>query len=284
MTTERPGSIDSDSAELADHKDGSENTNANIPGNGKSLSIDSKNSAEDLGSQNGLHDEAIDPITATTELEAYVEPLEAVLTPEVENAPTPPPPTAKQEVISFLKTVALFLVLAFFLRASVVEAFKIPSASMVPTLRIGDHILVSKLSYGLRLPLLSGFLYQYGEPVRGDIVVFTRDEDPSTNIIKRVVGIPGDLIEVRNTKVLINNQMSYEPYARYELNGIKNFGPERVPAGHIFMLGDNRDHSRDSRFWDDSPWLSIQNVKGRAMIIYWSWDPSWRDRLGKILR
>lgn len=211
-------------------------------------------------------------------------PLEAVLAPTTPPTPPEATPSTRDEIVSFIKTVALFLVLALFLRASVVEAFKIPSASMVPTLRIGDHILVSKLSYGIRLPLLSKAVYQFAEPRRGDIVVFTRDDDPDTNIIKRVAAIPGDLVEVRNTKLLINNQLQYEPYARYELNGIKNFGPERVPAGHVFMLGDNRDHSRDSRFWDDTPWLSIENVKGRALIIYWSFDPSWRDRLGKLIR
>lgn len=211
-------------------------------------------------------------------------PLEAVLTPPTATTPPEATPSTRDEVISFVKTVALFLVLALFLRASVVEAFKIPSASMVPTLRIGDHILVSKLSYGIRLPLLSKAVYQFAEPRRGDIVVFTRDDDPDTNIIKRVAAVPGDLVEVRNTKLLINNQLQYEPYARYELNGIKNFGPERVPAGHVFMLGDNRDHSRDSRFWDDTPWLSIENIKGRALIIYWSFDPSWRDRIGKLIR
>jgi signal peptidase I len=198
---------------------------------------------------------------------------------------TPPAaPSATEEVISFFKTLAIFLVIAFFLRASVVEAFKIPSGSMIPTLRIGDHILVSKLSYGIRLPFVTKFVYQFAEPQRGDIVVFTRPDEPDTNIIKRVVGVPGDLIEVRQTKVFINNQLQYEPYARYELNGIKNFGPERVPAGNVFMMGDNRDQSRDSRFWEETPWLEIQRVKGRALIIYWSWDPSWRDRLGKLVR
>jgi signal peptidase I len=197
---------------------------------------------------------------------------------------SPVNPSAAQEVISFFKTLAIFLVIAFLLRASVVEAFKIPSGSMIPTLRIGDHILVSKLSYGIRLPFVTHFVYQFAEPQRGDIVVFTRPDEPDTNIIKRVIGVPGDLIEVRQTKLFVNNQLQYEPYARYELNGIKNFGPERVPVGHIFMMGDNRDHSRDSRFWEETPWLEIQRVKGRALIIYWSWDPSWRDRLGKLVR
>jgi len=195
------------------------------------------------------------------------------------------------EVVSFFKTLAIFLVAALFLRASVVEAFKIPSGSMIPTLRIGDHILVSKLSYGVRLPFTTNSAYVFSQPQRGDIVVFTRPDEQMTpledeseiNIIKRVVGLPGDSVEVRDTKLYINNQPYNEDYARWEEGGIRegNFGPERVPEGHIFLLGDNRDHSRDSRFWEQ-PFLPIERVKGRAMIIYWSWDDL--GRIGTILR
>jgi len=207
-----------------------------------------------------------------------------------EKSPSPVSRTA--EVISFVKTLAIFLVVAYFLRASVVEAFKIPSGSMIPTLRVGDHILVSKLSYGIRLPFMNRFIYQYAMPKRGDIVVFTRPDDPTTpeneakiNIIKRVIGLPGDTVEVRNTRLYINNQLYPESYARWEEGGISegNFGAERVPAGKVFLLGDNRDHSRDSRFWDD-PFLDIQRIKGRALVIYWSWDEKWFKRLGKIIR
>jgi len=137
-----------------------------------------------------------------------------------EKSPSPVSRTA--EVISFVKTLAIFLVVAYFLRASVVEAFKIPSGSMIPTLRVGDHILVSKLSYGIRLPFMNRFIYQYAMPKRGDIVVFTRPDDPTTpeneakiNIIKRVIGLPGDTVEVRNTRLYINNQLYPESYARW---------------------------------------------------------------------
>lgn len=188
------------------------------------------------------------------------------------------------EVVSFIKTLVAFLIAAFILRASVVEAFKIPSGSMIPTLKIGDHILVSKLSYGVRIPFMKETLYQFAEPKRGDIVVFTRaDDETGVNIIKRVVGLPGDTVEVRDTRVFINNQLYPEEYARWEEGGIREgmFGPERIPEGHIFLLGDNRDHSRDSRFWPN-PFLPIERVKGRAMVIYWSWDDL--SRIGRVIR
>ncbi len=182
------------------------------------------------------------------------------------------------EVVSFFKTVTLLVLAAIFLRASVVEAFKIPSGSMIPTLMIGDHILVSKLSYGVRMPFLRSTLVQYSMPQRGDVVVFTRPDEPDSpedesaiNIIKRVVGLPGDIVEVRGSRVFINDKILPETYARWQEGGVANFGPERVPDGHVFLLGDNRDHSRDSRFWHN-PFLPLELIKGRALFIYWSWD------------
>ncbi|RMD86250.1 MAG: signal peptidase I [Candidatus Dadabacteria bacterium] len=203
-----------------------------------------------------------------------------------------------REVFSFFKTLLLFLIIAFILRASFVEAYKIPSGSMIPTLRIGDHILVSKLSYGLRVPYGIGLpfrikdtmLFQYDTPKRGDVVVFTRPDDPNTeedesaiNIIKRVIGLPGDVVEVRGTQVFINGQPLDEPYARWVENGIPegNFGPEKVPEGKVLLLGDNRDRSKDSRFWS-YPFLDISRIKGRALIVYWSWDSL--KRIGTIIR
>ena len=195
-----------------------------------------------------------------------------------------------QEIWSFIKTLAIFVVAALFLRASVVEAFKIPSGSMLPTLHIGDHILVCKFSYGLRLPFRRENGWQFGAPKRGDIVVFTRPDDPATleneddtNIIKRVIALPGESVEVRNRVVYINARPLDEPYARWEQGGIPegDFGPHTVPEGRVLLLGDNRDRSRDSRFWGD-PFLELRRIKGRALIIYWSWD-SWR-RTGMVLR
>ncbi|MCO6431054.1 MAG: signal peptidase I [Deltaproteobacteria bacterium] len=194
------------------------------------------------------------------------------------------------EILSFFKTLAIFLVLAFFLRASVVEAFKIPSGSMQPTLDIDDHILVWKFSYGLRLPFFKEVVYEYDQPERGDIVVFTRPDRPDTredesdvNIIKRIIGLPGDTVEVNGMTVYINNSPLKEPWAtQWLLSGAQErFGPEKVPPGHVFLLGDNRDHSKDSRFWEDSHFLDIRRIKGRAVVIYWSWrQPS---RIGTVI-
>ena len=206
------------------------------------------------------------------------------------------------EVASFFKTIFIVLALALCVRVSLVEAYKIPSGSMIPTLQIGDYILVNKLSYGFRIPKTfripdgfelpweDGFLFRYGAPHRGDIVVFTRPDDPltpedesRTNLIKRVIGVPGDTVEVRHAQVFINGAPLSEDYARWIMGGPPegDFGPMQVPADHIFLLGDNRDNSRDSRFWD-YPFIPYDRVKGRALIIYWSlYD--WR-RIGTPVR
>lgn len=199
-------------------------------------------------------------------------------------------PGEMSEVYSFFKTLAVFLVLAFLLRASVVEAFKIPSESMKPTLQRGDHILVSKFSYGLRLPFMREVLFSYAEPKRGDVVVFTRPDEVGTledesaiNIIKRVVALPGERIAVRNRMLYIDGVPHPEEYARWEENGIPEgeFDEALVPPGHVFLLGDNRDHSKDSRFWAYH-FLNTDLIKGRALIIYWSWYSL--SRIGQPIR
>lgn len=186
----------------------------------------------------------------------------------------------KTELLSFVKTIVFLIVIVIIFRASILEPYKIPSGSMIPTLRIGDQILVSKLSFGIRLPFIDDIIWRYSSPKRGDIVVFTRPDDPTTsvneskdNIIKRVIGLPGDTIEVRRRTVYINGKALEEDYARWDHGGPPsgNFGPEKIPADHVIVLGDNRDQSKDSRFWNN-PFLPMERLKGRALFVYWSWD------------
>ncbi len=196
-----------------------------------------------------------------------------------------------QEFVSFLKTLVVIFAIAFSLRVTVVEPFKIPSGSMIPTLQVGDFILVLKFWYGLRLPFVTDTAVEWNSPKRGDVVVFTRPDDPNTpgeddssiHIIKRVIGLPGETLEVRQAQVLINGKPLSEPYARWSEGGkIEGyFGPVTIPAGHVLLLGDNRDNSKDSRFWTD-PFLDIRRIKGRAVLVFWSWDSL--SRIATVIR
>lgn len=173
-----------------------------------------------------------------------------------------------------------------------VQAFKIPSGSMIPTLDIGDHILVNKFIYGVRLPFTDVILIPIKAPERGDVIVFRFPKDESKDFIKRVVGLPGDTIEVKNKEVYINGQKQSEPFAIHEdsttfpktIQERDNFGPVSVPQNSYFVMGDNRDHSLDSRFWG---FVDFSKVKGQAFLIYWSWDSNaggvrW-GRIGKLI-
>jgi signal peptidase I len=177
---------------------------------------------------------------------------------------------------------ALFiaLILALVLRAFLVQAFSIPSGSMQPTLLIGDYLLVNRFGYGVRNPFTNKVLIPIGKPQRGDIVVFKFPQDPSKDYIKRVIGLPGDRVQIVNKKVSVNGQLVETPQAVFDDPTIiprsqevmgpprDNFGPMVVPANSYFVMGDNRDHSYDSRFWGFVP---MDAFKGKAIIIYFSW-------------
>lgn len=172
----------------------------------------------------------------------------------------------KSTVREYAEAIAIAVVLAFFIRIFIVEAFKIPSGSMIPTLLVGDHLLVSK------------FTYKFTEPARGDIVVFKYPDDPSRNFIKRIIAVGGDTIEVRDKVVYVNRTRQEEPYVQYvtqevfpaESSSRDNFGPVTVPQNAYFMMGDNRDSSLDSRFWENR-FVNRRAIVGKALIIYWSW-------------
>ncbi len=193
----------------------------------------------------------------------------------------------------WVKTILFALLLALFIRTFFVQAFKIPSGSMIPTLLIGDHILVNKFIYGVRNPVTRELWIKGKEPQRRDVIVFIFPKNRKLDFIKRVIGLPGEVVEIRNKKVFINGVPLEEPYVQHtdpnilprEISPRDNFGPVRVPPGHLFVMGDNRDQSHDSRFWGFVP---IRDVKGKAFIIYFSWDRDhfrirWR-RIGKLIR
>lgn len=144
---------------------------------------------------------------------------------------------------------------------------------MLPTLQIGDHLLVNKFIYGIRVPFTGALLIPIKNPAHGDVIVFRYPMDHSTDYIKRVVGVPGDKIMVKNKQLYLNDEKAVDSYAHYTSNVSQrdNFGPVTVPPGKYFVMGDNRDNSSDSRFWG---YVDNQELLGKAMILYWSWDTS----------
>jgi len=200
---------------------------------------------------------------------------------------------SKSTFREYAEAIGMALLLALFIRTFIVQAFKIPSGSMIPTLQIGDHILVNKLSYGVRIPFWEHYLATFQNVQRGDVIVFIFPEDRSKDFIKRVVGVAGDSVEVRGKKVYINGKQVDDPHAHFEgddpqapgLPSRDGYGPRVVPASHVFVMGDNRDRSYDSRFWG---FVSLEDVRGKAFLIYWSWDGSDRwvrwERLGSLIR
>jgi len=192
-----------------------------------------------------------------------------------------------------IEAILVAIVIALFIRTFVVQAFKIPSGSMKQTLQIGDHILVNKFIYGVKIPYLRKNILPIKKPRRGDIIVFKYPVDPDKDFIKRVIGIPGDEIEIRDKRLYVNQKQVNHDYGVYTDSRIlsahvrprDNFGPITVPQQSLFVMGDNRDESFDSRFWG---FVDYKALNGKAFIIYWSWDKEnfgvrW-DRLGQILK
>ena len=197
------------------------------------------------------------------------------------------PATFKKSVPrEYLESVVLAVILALFIRTFVVQAFKIPTGSMEPNLLIGDHLLVNKVIYSPSALPLEDRILAKKTIARGHVVVFKFPEDPTRDFIKRVIGLPGETVEIRDKTVFINGEALVEPYAHFlepplhrddpeyglRSEGARdNWGPEVVPAGQLFVMGDNRDNSRDSRFWG---FLPRDQVKGRALLVYWSYEAS----------
>ena len=184
----------------------------------------------------------------------------------------------------YLESIAVAVILALFVRTFAVQAFKIPTASMEDNLLIGDHLLVNKLVYSPSFSSFEERLFGKKAIARGHVVVFKYPKEPERDFIKRVIGLPGEKVEVRGKQVLIDDKPLDESYtffknesmhaseAEYAARGedtLSNWGPHEVPPGHLFVMGDNRDNSSDGRVWG---FLPIDQVKGRALVIYWSYE------------
>ena len=217
-------------------------------------------------------------------------------------------------VVEYARSFFPILLIVFLLRSFLAEPFRIPSASMMPTLLIGDFLLVNKFTYGIRLPVINKKIIELDEPHRGDIVVFRFPKDPTVDYIKRVIGLPGDKVAYYDKKLYINdkpvNQASLGIYqgvgqgqdmtgnAHFEenLTGVEHSilirndaptveGTYVIPAGNYFVMGDNRDNSNDSRYWGTVP---EENLVGKAFFIWMNWDWEHKgigfDRIGTLLK
>ena len=188
----------------------------------------------------------------------------------------------KSTVREYFESICIAVILALFVRTFVVQAFKIPTGSMENNLLIGDHLLVNKFVFAPTMSPLERTLLPIDPIARGDIIVFKFPQDPDRDFVKRVIGLPGETIEMRNKRVFINGTRLDEPYVHFlfppaegegqtvDVSGLGvqvNYGPVQVPADHYFMMGDNRDNSEDSRFWGFMP---RSYVKGKALFVYFS--------------
>ncbi len=203
------------------------------------------------------------------------------------------PAAAKTKIREFIEAILTALLIAAFIISFVVQAFKIPSGSMIPTLLVGDHLFVNKFIYGVKLPYFRTTIIPVTDPKREDVIVFIYPEDRSKDFIKRVIGVAGDKIEMKNKKLFINDRPYADPNGHYTDQAIfpaeaqprDNFGPLVVPQDSFFVMGDNRDHSLDSRLWG---FVDLKDVQGKAFILYWSWNAEnktvrW-SRLAKLIQ
>jgi signal peptidase I len=198
----------------------------------------------------------------------------------------------KSKLREYIEAIIFAILIALVITTFVVKTYKIPSGSMKPTLLVGDQIMVNKFIYGVKIPYFRKIIIPITDPQRGDIVVFIFPVDRSKDFIKRVIGLGGDTIEIKNKKIFINGKEYTDSVGVYteesiypaSINPRDNFGPVTVPRGSIFVMGDNRDESLDSRFWG---FVDLKDVEGKAFIIYWSWNKEdysirWQ-RLGNLL-
>ena len=189
----------------------------------------------------------------------------------------PPQRVEKSRLRQNVESFGLAIFVALLVRSSVVEAFWVPSGSMLPTIQIGDHLFVNKLAYGFKVPFLGYEVARWGRVERGEIIVFLSPQknnhsDKRIDLIKRVVAVGGDTVEIRAKEVFVNGEKVDDTHAHFtdkrysSMPNRDDFGPVKVPDGKLFMLGDNRDHSHDSRLWG---FADEDDVKGKATFIDW---------------
>jgi signal peptidase I len=207
----------------------------------------------------------------------------ATATTDRQPAAAPPEITRRRKSVvrEYVEAIAIAILLALVIRTLIVQAFTIPSGSMMDTLLVGDYILVNKFLFGPEVPLTDYRLPALRVPDRGDIIVFKYPQDEKRDFIKRIVATPGETVQVRGQQVLINGQVLDEPYVRRNPGALGHTGspslcgyayacePLVVPSDSYFVMGDNRDNSQDSRYWG---FVKRDKIKGKAFLIYWSWD------------
>ncbi|MGA3173642.1 MAG: signal peptidase I [Syntrophorhabdales bacterium] len=203
----------------------------------------------------------------------------------------------KSKTREYVESLLIAALIAFFVRGFIVQAFKIPSSSMEPTLLVGDHLLVNRLSYVTKVPFTDIVIFDLGRPSRGDVVVFRYPVDRTKDFIKRVIGTEGDVVEIKDKVIYINGKRMDDPHAHFAEDTVipgvfsqrDNFGPVTVPKDSYFVMGDNRDRSLDGRFWG---FVRKGDLVGRALIIYFSWNSNSEDifhvvrwsRIGRAIR
>ncbi|MHB9029347.1 MAG: signal peptidase I [Candidatus Latescibacterota bacterium] len=178
----------------------------------------------------------------------------------------------------WIEPILIAFILAAVIRVFIFQPFKIPSGSMEDTLLVGDQLIAVKFIYGLKMPFFQNPILKIRDPKPGDVIVFKFPQDPSKDFIKRLVAVGGQTVEIDDKKLYVNGLQQHLPkHAKFidpavlpeQFGPRDNYGPAKVPDGHVFVMGDNRDNSNDSRFWEYVP---VENIKGKALLIYWSWN------------
>lgn len=183
----------------------------------------------------------------------------------------------KSKLREYLESFLIAALIALFVRSFFIQAFKIPSSSMEPTLLIGDHLLVNRLSYVVKVPFVDKVIFEISKPKRGDVIVFRYPVDRSKDFIKRVIAVEGDVVEIRDKVLYLNGKRVEDPHGHFtdphvipkEIAPRDNLGPIEVPKDCYFVMGDNRDKSLDSRFWG---FVRTEHLVGKAFILYFSWN------------